>query len=149
MPNHCYQTVTISGDRNIVQELYEQIKDHGRFCEVVNPMPLEVWARPVEGEYRTPAWYNWRLDNWGTKWDIAESDIADHLAPLGEDTATFTFMCWTAWSPPTPVWDRLVELGLSVNADYQDEGMMFEGEYVDGVNNSWEPEYEDEDEDAA
>lgn len=109
-------------------------------------MPLEVWGKPVEGEYRTPAWYNWRLDNWGTKWDIAESDVTEELTKLDEDTAQFSFMCWTAWSPPTPVWDRLVEIGLSVKATYEDEGMMFEGKYVDGVNDSWEPEYE-EDED--
>jgi hypothetical protein len=36
--------------------------------------------------------------------------------------ASFSFNCWTAWSPPVPVWNTLVNMGISVDADYQDEG---------------------------
>jgi hypothetical protein len=144
MPNHCYQTVTICGDKNIIEELYEQVKEHGRFCEVVNPMPLEVWGKPVEGEYSTPSWYNWRVDNWGTKWDIADAYVAEKMSVDDDGVAQFTFICWTAWSPPIPVWDRLVSIGISVHATYEDEGMMFEGEYMDGVDHTWEPIYEED-----
>jgi hypothetical protein len=30
-------------------------------------------------------------------------------------------------------------MGIEVLADYQDEGMNFEGAYRDGEDNSWEP----------
>jgi hypothetical protein len=41
------------------------------------------------------------------------------------------------------VWNKLVELGVEVNADYQDECGNFEGMYANGKNHSWEPEYEE------
>jgi hypothetical protein len=43
-----------------------------------------------------------------------------------------------------PVWNKLHELGVEIDASYQDEGGMFEGEYVNGVDNSWIPEDEKE-----
>ena len=41
--------------------------------------------------------------------------------------------CWTAWAPPVPVWEKLVDMGLSVKASYVDEGGFFQGTYKDGV----------------
>tara|TARA_R110000803_G_scaffold87929_1_gene154873 strand:- start:239 stop:397 length:159 start_codon:yes stop_codon:yes gene_type:complete len=42
-----------------------------------------------------------------------------------------------------PVWDRLHALGIEVQADYEDEGMGFAGEYAHGEDKSWEPEEEE------
>jgi hypothetical protein len=33
----------------------------------------------------------------------------------------------------------------AVDADYQDEGMMFEGHYVNGEDKCWEPDLDEED----
>lgn len=45
------------------------------------------------------SWYEWRIDNWGTKWNAMDVE--------GEGNArSFT----TAWSPPLPVFSRLAEL---------------------------------------
>ena len=46
--------------------------------------------------------------------------------------ATIAFKCWTAWSPPVPVWDRLTGLGFDISASYVDEGGMFKGAYIFG-----------------
>ena len=35
-------------------------------------------------------------------------------------------------------------MGISVDADYQDEGLMFEGRWIDGVDECWEPEIEEQ-----
>ena len=37
------------------------------------------------------------------------------------------------------VWDRLVDLGCKVSAEYRDEGDMFEGTYENGLDQCWEP----------
>jgi hypothetical protein len=37
-------------------------------------------------------------------------------------------------------------MGISVDADYQDEGMNFEGTYLNGEEKMWEPEIEEEEE---
>jgi len=160
MPNHCYQQVHVYGPRFLVKELYDHLtKADPEFCQVVLPMPFEQWLAPksrLHG-YEVEGWYDWRVTNWGTKWDVVDVEMTQSLLlhddePDTDDpwtmNASFSFNCWTAWSPPIPVWDKLVEMGLSVDADYQDEGMMFEGRYVNGEDKCWEPEDVLDEEDA-
>ena len=150
MPNHCYQSVFIKGPRDMVRELYFNLDRKRvlspRFCDVVVPMPLDQAGNSGE----------WCNKNWGTKWDVAEVKIdelykfslehgsygelfaeSDKEYPI--PVAWFSFKCWTAWAPPVPVWDKLHAMGIEVEADYEDEGLMFKGEYMHGVDSSWEP----------
>ena len=157
MPNHCYQQVHLYGPKTKVQELYEYllVTEDPEFFQHIVPMPEEVNDAPPTrelGGYEIPAWYAWRLDNWGTKWDIVDVQITQPLTLHDDEdvlpesmNASFSFNCWTAWSPPIPVWNKLYEMGISVDADYQDEGMMFEGTYLNGEDKCWEPEIEEED----
>jgi len=165
MPNHCYQGVHIHGPRFLVKEIYNALTQNGydphnggralnpQFCQLIKPMPFEQWLAPrtqwqgfdVEG------WYDWRVENWGTKWDVAEVEITQPLTLHDDEdvdppsmSASFSFNCWTAWGPPIPVWDKLHSMGISVDADYQDEGGLFEGQYLNGVDESWTPEFEEE-----
>ena len=156
MPNHCYQQVEIHGPRFLVKELYNHLtKADPEFCQLVCPMPFEQWLAPKTkwGGYEVEGWYDWRVNNWGTKWDVVDVDTTQPLLLHDDEPSTgdpwtmnasFVFNCWTAWSPPIPVWDKLVEMGISVDADYQDEGMGFEGRYVNGEDECWEPEIEEE-----
>ena len=138
MPNHCYQSVFIHGPQMMVQELYWALElKEPRFCDVVLPIPFEQ-SIGMTG-------YDWRCANWGTKWDVIEVEIDDDGLEHSDDTypngpvAWFTFKCWTAWAPPIPVWDKLHSLGIEVQADYEDEGLHFAGEYANGEDKSWEP----------
>ena len=91
--------------------------------------------------------HDWRCDNWGTKWDVVDVQIVKEFAKSSSkflygkhgDFASFTFKCWTAWSPPIPVWKKLQFLGISVQASYQDEGGSFEGFFSNGKERSWKP----------
>lgn len=63
-------------------------------------------------------WYDWRWDNWGTKWNACDSYKID------EDTISFS----SAWCPPLKIIDkmsekfpdRIIEF-LFVNEDYDGE----------------------------
>ena len=155
MPNHCYQQVRVEGPNFLVRQLWDGLSGKDpQFCQLVVPMPFEQWISPkvkwrgfdVEG------WYDWRCNNWGTKWDVVNVEIDEEFTrEEGTDEffdenakSWFEFRCWTAWGPPVPVWDKLRELGVRVHATYQDEGGMFEGEYINGVDRSWEPEFEED-----
>ena len=154
MPNHCDQQVHIYGPRFLVKELYDHLnKAEPQFCQLVCPMPFEQWLAPATTftGYEVSGWYDWRVNNWGTKWDVVDVEITQPLTIHDDEedvapesmNASFSFNCWTAWSPPVPVWNKLVDLGVEVDADYQDECGNFEGKYRNGDNESWEPEYEE------
>ena len=49
-------------------------------------------------------WYNWRVQNWGTKWDCYTLEIDDTDLPHGFEV-TFE----TAWSPPEEVCSAIRE----------------------------------------
>jgi len=144
MPNHCEQQVTITGPRALISEIEDNLKcKEARFCDLIAPMPFEMWVAPDQGN--VGAWYEWRNENWGTKWDVCEVEMGD-LRLIGDGTTKeIEFRCWTAWAPPIPIWDRLVDLGCKVEADYQDEGGMFEGTYKDGLDECWVPAEDEED----
>ena len=145
MPNHCDQQVTITGPRALISQIEDNLNcKEARFCDLIAPMPFEMWVAPDQGN--VGAWYEWRNENWGTKWDVCEVERVD-LRLIGDGTTKeIEFICWTAWAPPIPIWDRLVDLGCKVEADYQDEGGMFEGTYKDGLDECWVPAEDEEEE---
>lgn len=83
-------------------------------------------------------WYDWRVNNWGTKWDFGSGDNEIHgLHPTvvhNEATASFD----TAWSPPLGLYERLVELGFKVEATYFEPGMAFTGRWINGDDQYYE-----------
>lgn len=65
--------------------------------------------------YGNSNWYDWRLNNWGTKWnsydyqDFEKKDVSEKILEMGdENTAIIRFH--TAWSPSVYVTDRLAEM---------------------------------------
>jgi hypothetical protein len=110
MPNWVYNTVTVSSrDTRTIAKLKRELQVEE------NPFSFEaVIPQPPEEEVN---WYNWRVDNWGTKWDSSDARIM-HEAP---DSITYYFE--TAWSLPTPL---LIELSrqnpdLVVRNEYEEE----------------------------
>ena len=126
MPNHTDNRVILSHDDSQKIDMIYNIMntDDTPLCQTLIPMPKALEG--TQGLSDGPNWYDWRLQNWGTKWDVYET----HCTRIDANTLQLTF--YTAWSPPIPVFDKLVDMGFEVNARYLDEGWMYAGEYVDG-----------------
>ena len=71
-------------------------------------------------------WYDWCVENWGTKWDIKY----EYLEVEDDDVVVVKFD--TAWSPPNKVFDAMHKQGYDFEAYYVEYGMEYYGSYVDG-----------------
>ena len=122
MPNHTENRVILShNDSQQIDAIHNVMNtDNAELCHHLIPEPLDDNGVSAEG------WYDWRCDNWGTKWDIYNTQCSR----MDDNTLVMSFN--TAWSPPIPIFDKLVDMGFEVDARYLDEGWMYIGEYVNG-----------------
>jgi hypothetical protein len=122
MPNWCQNRVTFSGDNNQVEEIKKLFFHETPFQNMI-PQPPEE-ELPQENE-SLPGWYSWRLDNWGTKWDISQDDIS-----ISDDqNGCLQLEFFTAWAPPEGICNFLREKygNVSVTWFYDEPGMCDAG----------------------
>jgi len=126
-------SLTIKGNPDKLFALKEAADRKGLLQHMV-PMPQEYLS--------DDSWYSWRLDKWGTKWDVGEVD-----ADLDGDRLTINFD--SAWGPPTEAYEGYVEDNedMTIEATYYEPGMCFIGRYdsSEELNESFEVDFGDED----
>ena len=132
MPNHCRNTLKLESGEDILNVINPYLIDNGDgdydvdFNKII-PEP----KGEEEGN-----WYQWRIDNWGTKWAGYDGRVTD------EDYSAFSFD--TAWSPPLPIIKKLAELtGETFILEYIEEGMFFCGRYTAGKDGDYDEFYND------
>ena len=134
MPNWCNNTATliIKDEAKKAEVLdaiqnYEDDSDKNSFLGYFVPEPdYDTTTDDV-----MPGWYWWRVNNWGTKWDIQlyHWDVIDDTITIGFDTA---------WSPPIHVYEAMDEQGIDVFASYFEGGMCFAGRWEMGEEEHYE-----------
>ena len=72
---------------------------------------------------RDDRWYDWRLQNWDTKWDAYEVEVID------EDHDCVEIQFETAWSPPTAICNQIREdfPDIAVSWFYDEPGCEIAG----------------------
>jgi hypothetical protein len=126
MPNWCQNVATISHEDSekidaIENELNKE-KDDVALFQMLRPRPAD----------QEETWYGWNVENWGTKWDISYCDfdrVDDNTIRLNFDTA---------WGPCTALYEYMETEGYSVEAYYNEEGMAFCGQFVDGYDDQYQ-----------
>jgi hypothetical protein len=143
MPNWCDNTVYITHDNpKKIQVLVDAWKEN-KFFGTIHPEPdyTKVKVKPTFPSIKgnddpvnpESAWWDWRVQNWGTKWEITTDEAYIDIQE-NEIRASFA----TAWSPPTGIFDKLVDQGYGVNALYYEGGCCFCGQYVDGSDETYD-----------
>jgi hypothetical protein len=117
-----------------------------------------------EGDEHPNCWYVWNRKNWGTKWDCYDVRIEQDTETVLESMARLdaaeqyggTVIYFdTAWCPPGPVIEKIVELypDLEIEFTFMDEDMTGGGggrwvyrqgaqvEGRDGINDRADPEF--------
>lgn len=163
MPNWCFNFVDIEGDTEILNALVDAV-EQGNFCKAVVPVPITLFcldgrvsnALKMEAVnkrqelndklYGHRTAYSFCTAKWNTKWDAVVDE--DSIELSGENQAgvsVLRFRFQTAWTPPTKVYEKLVEYGMKVKATYYEPLMDFAGVWENNTESYYEPstEYED------
>ena len=154
MPNWCNNTVEIGhSDPAKIKELVTAVNE-GKFLNYSKPVPeaLQIVAGRVGDDndpkqialqeqtmhnlstYGYANWYDWCVNEWGTKWDVDAIETIE----LEGDVDHITFGFDSAWSPPTGAMAYLVDKGFTVKLYYYEPGMAFAGVWENGDDDYYE-----------
>jgi hypothetical protein len=119
-------------DKDVMIKVRDSIKE-GTFLNTFIPMPEELrqTTSPSEsnsvlaGKYGASDWYEWAVNNWGTKWDISEGDFH-----LDDDGCSGHGWFNTAWAPPIEAMRELTEQGFDIDLIYWEPGCSFAGHFT-------------------
>ena len=147
MPNWCNNSITISGSTDTLKPIWEEAQKTGLLNAMV-PMPKELDGTtsptPKEGVPQPLVdghdnWYSWRVDNWGTKWDVDLEGL--EFTDNGDGTSNIMGWFDSAWAPPIEAYNTFLDDndGCDITASYEEQGMDFAGVYEDredcGIDN--------------
>lgn len=147
MPNHTATNLAVSGPKESVQKFLKISSDSKKEIDAPEfsfkyylPMPEELAdttypsskndeeSQELNEKYGAPNWYEWCINNYGTKWDcydVGEWNIVD--CENGMYRASISYC--TAWSPATNFYENISESfpDLEFVHEFADEGGSFVG----------------------
>lgn len=131
MPNWCYNSINIEhDDPAMITRL-----DNARKA------PLQEFIPCPHDPATSDKWYDWRVNHWGTKWDIELSDIS-----ISDDGKNLNAHFDSAWAPPIEAYHALVNMGFRIDAIYSEPGAAFYGCFDEEGDHSFEyPNFADAD----
>jgi len=129
MPNWCLNKLTVEHADPAMLDRFVKTYNKGTVCNEFIREPSDI------GE----GWWDWRINNWGVKWDIGADEGTDReewhglKATVVGNQASCSFD--SPWGPPIGLYNELTDLGYNVKASYFEPGMAFCGLYDNGVDN--------------
>ena len=98
-----------------------QIKDDEWSEKYITERQSEIMKKT----YGADNWFDWRVTNWGTKWDIG----GDSIDFYDEDDDRIELHFDTAWSPPDQIYEALRDKyeDIEISWFYREDGEQFAG----------------------
>ena len=133
MPNYCYNTLSVTSDN------FEDIKlffDSNKSInnQDNNDNSLLSFEKSVPKPEIEEDWYNWNIQNWGTKWDaidvVINNESEEEFSLENTNELIYTFS--TAWGPAL-TWLETVSKkypNLCFENEYFESGMDFYGKRI-------------------
>ena len=141
MPNWCNNTITIQGPAETLKPLWDEAKSTG-LLNAIKPMPkaLEDTTSPCPPDKQQPLvdgydnWYDWRVANWGCKWDVDVDGL--EYEDNGDGTASIAGWFDSPWGPPIEAYNTFCDDfdNCHLEAFYEEGGMDFAGHYDNGAD---------------
>jgi len=145
MPNWCNNTLVIKHQDPAMITRAMKAFVEGKFLNEFVPIPeslhivsgrcgaddnpeqiaLEAAQKSNIEQYGYKDWYDFSVNEWGTKWDVGDSDGINEVT---ENSLTVYFD--SAWAPPLAAYDKMTALGFEIEAMYDESGMGFCGRWT-------------------
>ena len=151
MPNWCNNSVEIyHDDPAMIERVRTAFNGEGLLQEFI-PVPEDLrnivaGSVPVAEEeahkakeqanrdkYGYTNWYDFCVNEWGTKWEIGADGNPAQDIPGG-----LMLGFESAWAPPIAAYEKLTEMGFRIRAMYFEPGMAFAGIWEDGSDDYYE-----------
>jgi hypothetical protein len=144
MPNWCNNYLELEHEDPAMIERARKAFAEGKLLEEFCPVPASLHivagrvgdaADPKQIELETQEaaniavhgyanWYDWCVNEWGTKWDVGGDG---GCASDGVNSIEMNFD--SAWAPPIAAMEKFQDLGFKVKLVYWESGMCFAGIY--------------------
>lgn len=140
MPNHCWNTLSVTGPKDDLLAFHAAIdlseNEGAGIIRAFLPFPAELEGEPITtpdgtviGRAFTDEGYNWCLRNWGTKWGDYDTDVLTEPHELTDGTWSVSYGYNTAWGPAV---EGVVNISamfptLTFQNFYEEMGMGFMG----------------------
>ena len=130
MPNWCSNKLTIFHPDPKMMEKAVNAWNEGKFLSTLVPEPDYPGYTDCTIKDGMPDWWEWRVANWGTKWDVGHDPNVGNKGELhnGEMSVMFD----SAWAPPVNAYDSMTQQGFEITAYYFEPGCDFCGKYSNG-----------------
>jgi hypothetical protein len=155
MPNWCNNTLELQHEDPAMIERAKRAFAEGKllneFCPVPESLHIvagRVGADSDEAQKQLEAdtarnlelhgygnWYDYCVNEWGTKWDVGGNDYNE---PHQDSPNKITMSFDSAWAPPCAAMEKFMDLGFSVRLYYYEPGMCFAGIWEDGSDDFYE-----------
>ena len=125
MPNNIYQKLSISdwSDRpegEFKKAVGKLLNEDGLldFRKII-PQPENLFQESISDEKKReldaqgiPNWYDWNIDNWGTKWNAYDVNVQR----MDDNRFDVTFQ--TAWGIPEPIMEKIFDKFKDCDIEY-------------------------------
>ena len=107
----------------------------GRVGDDADPKQIELEAQEKSNleTHGYANWYDYCVNEWGTKWDVGGDGMTAEIEN-GRITTSFD----SAWAPPIAAYEKLADMGFSVRAYYYEGGMCFAGVWEDFIDDYYD-----------
>jgi len=123
MPNWCGNTMTVTGEPDKVNKFIKDFTKEGFAC---------IGDYPNISDENDDGWYEWRVENWSTKWNLNK----DGIEILQDNPGIFSVFFYTAWRDPEEFIKKAsIKYGVTIEDKFEEPGMGCYGYYkvVNGV----------------
>ena len=151
MPNWCNNTLTLEHENPAMVARAKAAFLNGRLLDEFIPVPADLQivagsvgdaveqAKLVEQTELNRVthgygnWYDFCVNEWGTKWDVGGDD-----GVLNDIDGGIIVSFDSAWAPPCAAYEKLHEMGFKILAMYYEPGMAFAGVWEEGSDDYYE-----------